>query len=59
MKTYSAKPHEIQRQWYLVDADQETLGRLATRIADLLRGKGKTQYTPATSSSSSTPRRCA
>jgi large subunit ribosomal protein L13 len=46
MKTYSAKPGEIQRDWYLVDAEGETLGRLATRIADRLRGKGKPQFTP-------------
>ena len=48
MKTYSAKPGEIVRQWYVVDADGQTLGRLATRIADTLRGKGKPQYTPHT-----------
>ena len=46
MKTYSAKKGEIAREWYLVDADGQTLGRLATRIADTLRGKGKPQYTP-------------
>jgi large subunit ribosomal protein L13 len=46
MKTYNAKPGEIAREWYLVDADGQTLGRLATRLADLLRGKGKPQYTP-------------
>ncbi|MGH3105077.1 MAG: 50S ribosomal protein L13 [Gaiellaceae bacterium] len=46
MKTYSAKPGEIDRHWYLVDADGQTLGRLATQIADTLRGKGKPQYTP-------------
>jgi len=46
MKTYSAKPHEIEQAWYLVDADQRTLGRLATEIADLLRGKCKPAYTP-------------
>ena len=46
MKTYSAKPHEIEQSWYLVDADARTLGRLATEIADLLRGKGKPAYTP-------------
>src|SRR5216117_833865 len=46
MKTYSAKPGEIAREWYLVDADGQTLGRLATRIADMLRGKGKPQFTP-------------
>jgi large subunit ribosomal protein L13 len=46
MKTYNAKPGEITREWYLVDADGQTLGRLATRLADLLRGKGKPQFTP-------------
>ncbi|HEX6702151.1 MAG TPA: 50S ribosomal protein L13 [Gaiellaceae bacterium] len=46
MKTYTAKPGEINRDWYLVDADGKTLGRLATQIADTLRGKGKPQYTP-------------
>ena len=46
MKTYTAKPGEIQRDWYVVDAEGQTLGRLATRIADTLRGKGKPQYTP-------------
>jgi large subunit ribosomal protein L13 len=46
MKTYSAKPGEVTREWYLVDADGKTLGRLATQIADTLRGKRKPQYTP-------------
>ena len=46
MKTYNAKPGEIAREWYLVDADGKTLGRLATTIADTLRGKNKPQYTP-------------
>jgi len=46
MKTYSAKPGEIEREWYLVDAEGQTLGRLATQIADRLRGKGKPQFTP-------------
>jgi large subunit ribosomal protein L13 len=45
-KTYNAKPGEIARDWYVVDASGQTLGRLATRIADTLRGKGKPQYTP-------------
>ena len=45
LKTYSAKPHEVVRHWYLIDAEAKTLGRLATQIADLLRGKGKPQYT--------------
>jgi large subunit ribosomal protein L13 len=45
-KTYNAKPGEISRDWYVVDATGQTLGRLATRIADTLRGKGKPQYTP-------------
>ena len=46
MKTYSAKPGEIERHWYLVDAEAKTLGRLATQIAEVLRGKGKPAYTP-------------
>ena len=46
MKTWNAKPGEIERQWRLVDAEGQTLGRLATRIADALRGKDKPQYTP-------------
>src|SRR5678815_5005458 len=46
MKTYNAKPGEITRDWYVVDADGKTLGRLATEIADTLRGKNKPQYTP-------------
>src|SRR4029077_19747935 len=46
MKTYSAKPGEVAREWYLVDAEGQTLGRLATQIADTLRGKTKPQYTP-------------
>ena len=46
MKTYTAKPGEIERRWYVVDAEGQTLGRLATRIADTLRGKNKPQYTP-------------
>ena len=45
-KTYTAKPGEITRHWYVVDADGQTLGRLATRIADTLRGKRKPTYTP-------------
>lgn len=46
MKTYSAKPTDITREWYIVDASQETLGRLSTQIADILTGKQKPQYTP-------------
>jgi large subunit ribosomal protein L13 len=46
MKTYSAKPGEIERHWYVVDAEAKTLGRLATQIAEVLRGKGKPAYTP-------------
>ncbi len=48
MKTYSAKPGEITREWYVVDAEGQTLGRLATQIATVLRGKNKPQYTPHT-----------
>jgi large subunit ribosomal protein L13 len=46
VRTHSAKPHEIQREWYVVDANGQTLGRLATRIASVLRGKHKPIYTP-------------
>jgi len=46
MKTYTAKPGEIDRLWYVVDAEGQNLGRLATRIADTLRGKNKPQFTP-------------
>jgi large subunit ribosomal protein L13 len=46
MKTYVATPAERQRDWYVVDADGQTLGRLATRIAEALRGKRKPEYTP-------------
>jgi large subunit ribosomal protein L13 len=46
MKTYVATPADRQRDWYVVDAEGRTLGRLATRIADTLRGKRKAEYTP-------------
>lgn len=46
MKTFSAKAHEVRRDWYLVDADGKTLGRLASEIARRLRGKHKAEYTP-------------
>ncbi|MGB0723229.1 MAG: 50S ribosomal protein L13 [Gammaproteobacteria bacterium] len=46
MKTFSAKPAEVQRDWFLVDADGKTLGRLAAEIAKRLRGKHKAEYTP-------------
>ncbi|HWM27654.1 MAG TPA: 50S ribosomal protein L13 [Woeseiaceae bacterium] len=46
MKTYSAKPEEISRDWYVVDASGKTLGRLSTEIARRLRGKHKPEYTP-------------
>jgi large subunit ribosomal protein L13 len=46
MKTYVAKPSDRQRDWYVVDAEGQTLGRLATQIADALRGKRKPEYTP-------------
>ena len=46
MKTYSAKPAEIKRDWYIVDASGKTLGRLASEIALRLRGKHKPVYTP-------------
>lgn len=46
MKTYSAKPHEVEAKWYLIDAEGQTLGRLAVTIANILRGKNKVEYTP-------------
>ena len=46
MKTFSAKPADIRRDWYLVDATGQTLGRLSTEIARRLRGKHKPTYTP-------------
>jgi len=46
MKTFSAKPAEVKRDWYLVDATDKTLGRLSTEIARRLRGKHKPEYTP-------------
>ena len=46
MKTYVATPADRQRDWYVVDAEGQTLGRLATQIADSLRGKRKPEYTP-------------
>lgn len=45
MKTYSAKPTDVKRQWYVIDASQAPLGRVATKIATLLTGKGKPQFT--------------
>lgn len=46
MKTFSAKAAEISREWYLVDAEGKTLGRIASEIAHRLRGKHKPEYTP-------------
>jgi large subunit ribosomal protein L13 len=46
MKTISAKAETVQRSWYLIDAEGQTLGRLATEVARRLRGKHKTEYTP-------------
>jgi large subunit ribosomal protein L13 len=45
MKTYSAKPADVTRKWYVVDASEASLGRVATKIATLLTGKGKPQFT--------------
>tara|TARA_R110000823_G_scaffold91174_3_gene201108 strand:+ start:25977 stop:26405 length:429 start_codon:yes stop_codon:yes gene_type:complete len=46
MKTYSAKAEEVTRDWFVVDASEKTLGRLASEIAHRLRGKHKAEYTP-------------
>ncbi len=46
MKTYMARPQDVEKQWYLIDAADKSVGRVATRVANLLRGKGKPQFTP-------------
>lgn len=46
MKTFSAKAHEVKRDWYVIDASNKVLGRVATEIARRLRGKHKAEYTP-------------
>jgi len=46
MKTYSARPADIEKKWVLIDAEEVVLGRLAVQVANLLRGKHKTTYTP-------------
>ncbi|KNF08053.1 50S ribosomal protein L13 [Gottschalkia purinilytica] len=46
MKSYVAKPQEIERKWYVIDASGKTLGRLASEVAKILRGKHKPIYTP-------------
>jgi large subunit ribosomal protein L13 len=47
MKTYHAKPGEVERKWYVIDAEGKTLGRLASQIARILTGKHKRTYTPS------------
>jgi large subunit ribosomal protein L13 len=63
MKTFSAKGHEVQRDWFVIDATDKVLGRVASEVALRLRGKHKPEFTltsiPATSSSSSTQANCA
>ena len=49
MKTFSAKPESVKRDWFVVDAADKTLGRLSTEIARRLRGKHKPEYTPRAS----------
>ncbi len=46
MQTYSPKEGEVARHWYLIDADGKTLGRLATEVANMLRGKNKPEFSP-------------
>lgn len=46
MKSFVAKPHEVERKWYIIDAEGKTLGRLATEAASILRGKKKPTFTP-------------
>jgi large subunit ribosomal protein L13 len=47
MKTFTAKPESVQREWFVVDAEGKTLGRISTQIASILRGKHKPEYTPS------------
>lgn len=46
MKTYMAKPGEVEQKWYVVDAEGQVFGRLASKVADMLHGKNKPEYTP-------------
>ena len=46
LNTYMAKPAEVERKWYVVDAEGMVLGRLASQVANILRGKNKPIYTP-------------
>jgi large subunit ribosomal protein L13 len=46
MKSFIAKPHEVEKKWYIIDAEGKTLGRLASEAASILRGKKKPIYTP-------------
>lgn len=46
VKTYHAKPGEVERKWYVIDAEDQVLGRVASKAAQILRGKTKPQYTP-------------
>lgn len=46
MKTYYAKPNEVEREWLLIDAEDQVLGRVASKAAQILKGKHKPQYTP-------------
>ena len=46
MRTFSAKPAEVEHKWYVIDAEDKVLGRMATRIANILRGKNKPIFTP-------------
>ena len=46
MKTYQAKPGEVEREWVLIDAEDQVLGRVASKAAQILKGKNKPQYTP-------------
>ena len=46
MKTYHAKPGEVEREWVIIDAEDQVLGRVATKAAQILKGKHKPQYTP-------------
>lgn len=46
MKTFTPRPGEIQQNWYIIDAENQTLGRLSTKVASILRGKNKPYFSP-------------
>ena len=58
MKSYIAKPAEVERKWYVIDAEDKTLGKIASEVASILRGKKKPIYTPHVDTGRNHPSRC-